>query len=81
MQGFLAIVKCPKCGYKQKTSTIRIVKCHECLRNFTVMPIMGIRQPKIRPRIIKVLKGSATNEYYKEKNRLYYERKKIGRKK
>ena len=81
MPDFLALVECPKCGYRQKTTTIRIVKCHSCLKNFTVMAIMGIRQPKIKPRIIKVLKGSATNEYYKEKNRLYLERKTRGKEK
>jgi hypothetical protein len=69
MPEFIALVKCPKCGYTQKTTTIRVVKCHECNRDYTVMPIMGVRPPKIKSRIIKVVKGSAHKEYYKEKKR------------
>jgi len=69
MPEFIALVKCPKCQYTQKTTTVRQVVCHGCNKKYTVMPIIGVRQPKIRTRIIQVIKGDSHKEYWKEKRR------------
>jgi len=71
MTEFMAIVKCPKCGYKQKTTTIRRVRClnERCQKDYTILPIMGKGQPKINSRIEKVIKGSSWKEYFREKKR------------
>lgn len=69
MYDFKAIVQCPKCGYKQTTTTVRTVTCFECGTNYLVLPILGKGKPKIRPRIIQVLKGDSWKKYYDEKKR------------
>lgn len=43
------------------------------------MPI-GKSVGRFKSRIVKVVKGSAFNEYYKEKNRRYFQMKQGGKK-
>jgi uncharacterized protein (DUF983 family) len=31
-------VQCPRCGWKQVTSTKRIVTCHRCGHHYTIIP-------------------------------------------
>ena len=60
----ILLVMCPKCGYKQNTTTIGIVRCHRCEKRYKVSPKRG------RTRIISIVKGN--------KGLLFQKRKRAG---
>ncbi len=67
----ILITECPKCKYRQKTTTIYRVKCYNCSSQYTVMPFTSKTHHKLRnkSRIVKVIKGNITKEYYKYKTK------------
>lgn len=66
MYDFKAIVKCPKCGYQQSTTTVDRVRCFECGHVYTIFPHTKHGKPK-KSRIVKVLKGDSWKKYYEYK--------------
>ena len=59
------LVRCPSCGFKNRTSSIRFVRCKRCKTLFRVYLKRG------RSRIEKILKGDRSLLFKKKYNEVY----------